>query len=62
MTDINEMITSVREFEKRGLPIDDIYKIAEIALKESYNCTDSLHGSLMYLMALELLMQVDDGK
>jgi hypothetical protein len=62
MTDINNMINAIREFEKHGLPVDDPHKIAEIAFKESYKCTDTYHGSLMYLMALELMMQYDDGK
>lgn len=60
--DINEMIDRVKAYAAHGMPVNDIEKIANMALKESYKCDNPFHGIFMYLMAIDILKGVDDGK
>lgn len=62
MENINSVIENVRAYEKHGLDINDMEHIAQQALLESYKCTDSYQQTLMYLMAIDILSNYDDGK
>lgn len=62
VTNINSVAQIVRGYANDGLDIDNITGIAQMALKESYNCENSYHATLMYLMALDILSTCDDGK